>query len=270
MWHLLEQEGFLARSCLCTGLTVLRNANIGDKKGLFYTAFFELSVGLERMMKLLIVLDHLADYRCAGPDEKVIKKYGHQLLKLWHVAQQLAAKHGTEVLVPLNADPCVIRIIEFLATFSNADGRYANINRLAGNHKRSLAEPLAAWGDIANRLFEKHATTKQRKAADDMHVVAELAFGNSAMNLIGDLSNKPMSVAELHRRAFIVDTAGRYAILHLVRLIEGLREAMEVINHAAHRAEQALKRPEPLVPHMEEFFDFAWSDRSVLNKKRWP
>lgn len=39
-WFLLEQEGLLAKACLCNGLTALRHANLGDKKGLFYSAFF--------------------------------------------------------------------------------------------------------------------------------------------------------------------------------------------------------------------------------------
>lgn len=270
MWHSLTQEGYLASSCLCTGLTALRNANLGNKKGLFYTAFFELSIGLERMMKLLIVLDHLAEHRCVGPDEKILRKYGHQLLKLWRNAQHLATKYGTKALVPLSEDQNVIRILSLLAAFADADGRYANVNGLSAAPNRSLIDPLTDWADIANGLFEQHAAAKQRKAADDMHVAAELAFGNSAMNLIGDLTNMPISVAELHKRVSLIDTASRYAILHLVRLIEGLRETMEVINHAAHRAERTLKHTEPLIPHMKEFFDFAWSDRSVLNKKRWP
>ena len=33
------------------GLTALRRANLGDKKGLFYSAFFELSIGFERVLK---------------------------------------------------------------------------------------------------------------------------------------------------------------------------------------------------------------------------
>ena len=32
-WFLLEQEGLLAQACLCNGLTALRRANLGDKKG---------------------------------------------------------------------------------------------------------------------------------------------------------------------------------------------------------------------------------------------
>jgi hypothetical protein len=45
---LFQQEGFLARSSLLAGLNALRKANIDDtNKGLFYSAFFELSIGFE-------------------------------------------------------------------------------------------------------------------------------------------------------------------------------------------------------------------------------
>ena len=43
-WYLLQQEGFLAQTCLCNGLTALRQANLGDGKGLFYSVFFDRSV----------------------------------------------------------------------------------------------------------------------------------------------------------------------------------------------------------------------------------
>lgn len=57
-WFLLEQEGLLAQACLCNGLTALRRANLGDKKGLFYSAFFELSIGFERVLKSGLALAH--------------------------------------------------------------------------------------------------------------------------------------------------------------------------------------------------------------------
>jgi hypothetical protein len=48
-WFLLEQEGLLARACLCNGLTALRRANLGDKKGWFYSAFLNYRSHHERM-----------------------------------------------------------------------------------------------------------------------------------------------------------------------------------------------------------------------------
>ena len=60
IWFVLEQEGLLAQACLCNGLTALRRANLADKKGLFYSTFFELSFGLVRMLKLALIIDHMS------------------------------------------------------------------------------------------------------------------------------------------------------------------------------------------------------------------
>lgn len=267
VWHLLGQEGYLAQSCLCTGLTALRNANLGNKTGLFYSAFFELSIGFERMMKLIYVLDYLAQHQCNAPDEKTLRSYGHKLKKLWGFSQKTAAKHGIDALDTLDADPIMVKLITFLANFAHADGRYANLNQLAAPNNRT--NPLAAWAEIASTLFETHATHKEKLTADLCGSSAEAAFGNAAMNEISDLTMASLSVGDLHRRAFEIDTASRYAVWNFVRLIEGLRAVLKVVSLEAIDAAQKLD-PEQSFPFMDEFFYFAWSDRSVLKKKRWP
>ncbi len=61
-FKLLQQEAFLARSSLLAGLDELLRANVIETdKGRFYGAFFLLSIGLERLMKLLIVCHHMAN-----------------------------------------------------------------------------------------------------------------------------------------------------------------------------------------------------------------
>lgn len=86
-WFLLEQEGLLAQACLCNGLTALRRANLGDKKGLFYSAFFELSIGFERTLKLVLILDHMARNQLVPPDSKTVEDYGHKLRALFDSCQ---------------------------------------------------------------------------------------------------------------------------------------------------------------------------------------
>ena len=54
----LEQEGYLISSCLSMGLTELRKADVYNK-GAFYSSFFNLSVGLERLLKSIIILIRL-------------------------------------------------------------------------------------------------------------------------------------------------------------------------------------------------------------------
>lgn len=46
-------------SSLLGGLTSLRNANIDEVyRGLFYSGLFELTTGFERLMKIVLILDH--------------------------------------------------------------------------------------------------------------------------------------------------------------------------------------------------------------------
>jgi hypothetical protein len=56
---LLQQEGYLIRTSLAQGLTLLRSANLGET-GHYYGAFFGLSIALERLLKVIIILDHMA------------------------------------------------------------------------------------------------------------------------------------------------------------------------------------------------------------------
>lgn len=97
-WYLLQQEGFLAQACLCNGLTALRQANLGDSKGRFYSAFFELSIGLERVLKLVLILDHMARQQLQPPDTKTVKNYGHKLSALFNSAKTINTARGITAL----------------------------------------------------------------------------------------------------------------------------------------------------------------------------
>lgn len=78
---LLQQEGHLFHSCLTVGLTALMTANL-DRKGDFYSAFFQLSIGLERAMKVVIIIEHMATNQLKAPTKSQIQSYGHDLIQL--------------------------------------------------------------------------------------------------------------------------------------------------------------------------------------------
>ena len=122
-WFLLEQEGLLAQACLCNGLTALRRANLGDKKGLFYSAFFELSIGFERMLKLVLILDHMARNQLAPPDSKAIEDYGHKLRSLLDATRAVCATRGMTALDAFQGDSLPIVILGFLDDFAHPRGR---------------------------------------------------------------------------------------------------------------------------------------------------
>lgn len=270
-WFLLEQEGFLARACLCNGLTALRNANLGDKKGLFYSAFFELSIGFERTMKLILILDHMARNNMIPPDSKTIKGYGHKIISLFDSTKSVCTTNGMNSLHNFQPDSLSIKILTFLDHFAHTDGRYANINKLTGHRHHAMADPLVQWSEIANLIFQEHATNSQLQRAKLNGQAASAAFGNEVTCLTSDLDQQPLDVAGLYTRDFELDIAAIHAIFALVTLISALRDVLGSVCGNAWKANPPGPSGLASVPDMKEFFKFAWADRKyVMRKRRWP
>ena len=82
-FRLLHQEGYLFRSALTTGLSALCKANSTDPgTDKVYTAFFQLSIGLERLTKTILIVTHMSKNRMNPPQPQFIKSLGHNLVKL--------------------------------------------------------------------------------------------------------------------------------------------------------------------------------------------
>lgn len=269
-WYLLEQEGLLAQACLCNGLTALRRANLGDKKGLFYSAFFELSIGFERTLKLVLILDYMARNNLVPPDSKTVEDYGHKLLLLFEATKAVCAAHGVTALDELQTNSLPIAILGFLDNFAHPGGRYSNINKLTGHKHQSMADPLVQWGEIADRIIHEHATPGERQCAELNGQIASAALGDAAASLISDMDRRQMDVIPLFTRASELDVAAKHAIYALVILIAALRDAIDTLCSSAWAANPPNASGVADVPDMKEFFQFAWPNRSyVMRKRRW-
>ena len=225
-WYLLQQEGFLAQSCLCNGLTALRQANLGDGKGRFYSAFFELSIGLERVLKLVLILDHTARQQLQPPDTKTVKNYGHKLSALFDSAKIISTARGITALDDFPDSSLPMVMLRFLNDFAHTEGRYSNINQLTKQGRQASTDPIARWGEIASQIMQTHAKPSERQRAKDAETAAEMAFGESAISFINDLDQQPLDVAALRARAAELDIAAKYAVFAMVTLVAALREVV--------------------------------------------
>jgi len=73
-FHLLAQEGHLAKSALLSGFDFLLRAEANaNKDGQFYAAFFQLSIGIERLLKLVVVAQHMLENNFVSPTPKQLK-----------------------------------------------------------------------------------------------------------------------------------------------------------------------------------------------------
>lgn len=96
----LEQEGCLFSACLATGLTELRTAHVHNKEA-FYSALFNLSVGAERLLKVIVIMEHMLNNNLAIPSKHQLKGYGHNIVELYDRVSSIAKSHG--VVVPASS-----------------------------------------------------------------------------------------------------------------------------------------------------------------------
>ena len=80
-FHLLCQEAHLAKNALLSGFDLLLQANLDqDKDGYIYSGLFNLTIGAERLMKLIVVCDFMLKNDYGPPPRDLLqKKFNHDL-----------------------------------------------------------------------------------------------------------------------------------------------------------------------------------------------
>lgn len=271
-FHVLEQEGLLAKACLCNGLTALRHANLGEnQKGLFYSAFFELSIGFERMMKLIVILDHMGRHDLKPPPKKDIEGLGHKLINLFAETKKIGSSLGLDALDQHGLSSVSYRTLVFLNDFAHTDGRYSNINHLIGQPSTAKPEPLGAWAQLAQGILRDCATARERARVETSGKLMDEKIGSMVFTLISDLNQATPELRTLVSNVTALDIASKYAAAALVGLIVSLRDVLDVVANEADEVGRTVHGGIANIPVMGEFFEFAWTEPTVLmKKKRWP
>ena len=264
---LLEQEGFVTRSCVCAGLTELRNANLGEE-GRYYTGFFQMAIGVERMAKLALILDHMASHSLAAPGQQAIRSFGHDLVTLFSKVAAAAHARGYVFSGRFSLSSPAKQILEFLSEFAKAM-RYANLDALATGTRQK--EPVHEWQRILETAMAADVPqSKQRNIACQSAAIASAIQSNSTV-IASDLDKKPLTTTTWFSTPRLYDEAARFVIWELVQFLGPLRDFIVAAGNNAAQLRVGQGRTTANVPDMSEFYEFLWVDRNyVLRKKRWP
>lgn len=267
--QLLEQEALVIRSCLCTGLTELRNANLNNK-GRYYTAFFQLAIGIERMAKLALILDHMAQNNLRPPGKEDMLAHKHNLETLFSTVKTISQARGHKFESSFALSPLASRMLSFLSEFAKGM-RYANLDALAsGNAQRN---PLHEWNQVLQDTIKTKVQAKTKQRVVGRSVAVAKAMQDVTLVIATDLADKPLSMESALYEPALIDTAAKHLVWELLSLLASLRDFIVEAGHAAAQTETAAGRSRSIanVPNMSEFFDFIYLDRKyVLRKKRWP
>lgn len=260
---LLQQEGYLIKSCLTYGLTNLRNAHVHNK-GDFYSALFNLSIGIERLLKAILIIDYMLQNNLSSPSKKQLKGYGHRIINLYNSVVIIANREGVAVADFDSLDTINQNILNLLSNFAQST-RYHNLDSLDSG--RLSKDPLSHWEEIISEILGEDVSEKQRtRVLSKAGIIAKL-IKNKSIVLMHGLDQKPLT----HESAFFLPglhgLAVKHAVLRLVSILYPLRELVSALCHKTY----SLDLPNPPIPQMQEFLEWLWDDRQyVLRKKIWP
>lgn len=141
-WRPMLHESGISAEMLTGGLAQLRSATYAEQRR-YYAAFFSLSIGLERLMKLIILLDRLQEHGSFPTTVEFKHQYGHNLLQLFTACEVVRQRLPPEDLQwTLPSRPIVNEIMTILAEFAKST-RYYNLDILTGDSEGS--DPIEKW-----------------------------------------------------------------------------------------------------------------------------
>ena len=268
-WHSIGRETKLVRHLLGSGATSLGRASYGDQMGEYYTAFFCLTVGLERLTKLILAVDHAISNGGTMPDEKVIRKYGHKLVSLLDDVADFEVKHSLILEYNRPTDPISAKIVDFLDAFADAArGRYANFAAL-GDPNLSREEPIARWWtDVSTLILKSHYEGKpiQARVEANAEAVHEIMspFTMVLHNTESGEAMQDVRTASLHTgQTRIVQRFGRFYTLTVVRWLSALLS--ELARQACHT-----HQIEAFFGLWEHLQTYTVPDEFLKRRKVWP
>lgn len=267
-WHAINREVALVRQLIGAGVTSLGHANYADKLGEYYTAFFGLSVGFERLAKLVLVADHVMEHG-EMPNEGVVRKYGHQLVKLMKEVDAVSARRSLALRYGFPDNPISRTILDCLDAFADAKrGRYANFASL-GDPVFGKEEPVRKWwGAVAELILQKHyyGTAAQRKVEARAEIVYRM-MSNDAIVLYTSECGVPLrdlfSASVRTGQGELVQRHGRFYVLLVARWLSNVFNAMAHAATYTYQCDAFFGAWEPLQTYTVE-------SSFLKSRKIWP
>lgn len=204
-------ETMFSRQLLGIGLTSLRKANFANR-GLYFQALSSISLGLERLMKLCLLLD---DYNKNGryTSRKELKNYGHNLKNLFEQIKERSHK-----VIGFNS--IHVQVLSLLTEFAQSS-RYSNVDFITNDHDN---DPMKIWhNSIDKYIYENMLNDRQRHRIEkECELSRNIGDGLPAFTIgYYDENRKPIdSFGELSSLAKRSEMLAGYRTLLVINIIE--------------------------------------------------
>ena len=269
-WSILGREAMLARQLIGTGVTALGRANYADNKGEYYNAFFGLSVGIERLAKLILVADHALRHRGQVPSPGDIRKFGHKLKALAKKAEDISDGYRLDLTYPRPTNNISAAVVDCLDSFADAKrGRYANLEALGDPNLKSEFEPIQKyWAKVAEPILKKHykGTRVEARVEMNAHAVDQMMGGISSVHFFDETGAPIQDVYSGSLRTGqtkVVQRWGRYYTLCTVRWLSDVFSQLTRKACYDHNIDACFGL-------WEHFWTYTVPDEFLRTRKVWP
>ncbi|MCO5786758.1 hypothetical protein DHB74_10375 [Pseudomonas sp. G11-1] len=262
-FRLLTQEGHLTMSSLLGGLNSIRNANIDDsRRGLFYSGLFELATGSERLMKIVLILDHQLKNGLKNPTNKELRDFGHNIKDLFEKCSELSQEYGLRTELKLNDKQN--KILATLAEFA-VGSRYYNLDVLTDYTKNE--DPISLWlSVIDDHIWSLRNDVRAKLQRDAIQFVDRSGMAGSwQQNVDGEW----VTMLDFYYLMFAIEKANPHIVWSIIEI---LRPFHGLLWHQCDELHELYVShgKENEIPCMFEFFPFFLVPKtSALKKKQW-
>jgi len=218
-FNALNKEAQFTSEMLCSGYNQLRNAN-STTKGVYFQAFTSLSTGIERIGKIIILLDSAISNNGNFPDNNFIQyKLKHDITKVYKFIEDIKEKFNFELKYLRNLNQNIYKdILEILSNFGSGD-RYSNINLLVKNKKQS--DPINQWYEKVDKYIInndiKHS--KMKKITEQAEIDHVLFSDISSIHHTDENNEEVNTFFDFSIKNKINEKIGMYRRLYVYRII---------------------------------------------------
>lgn len=262
---LLQQEAYLAKGSLSLGLKALRNATFPDKAS-FYSGFFNTSIALERLMKLIVVTDYMLQNKFSVPNKSDLKKYGHDLEALYTSSISVATHNKILNVVSPLPNSIEFEILAFFSEFAK-HSRYYNFDALSAT-PTSYNDPLASWEVILNKVLNQDVPQSKANAQiTQAKVMCEL-IGDNIHAIQHGMDGTLLPLEQVFTLPVKHLLATPYVMVRIFCLLEPLFRIVDELGRKGFY--DSPRNIGSFVPLFGEFFIyFGGSAAEIRRKKRW-
>lgn len=189
-FKLLNREASLVTSLLSNGLADFRSISKGN--GYYYQAFYSISIGLERLLKLLIL---------SKSKKNSVKTFNHDIKKLFSV-----------VSISFDKDSIEQSIINFLQYFASKN-RYLIPDILNSNDLSQISkEPITFfYNEVLNKIIKVHQPRRVFVPPSD--------FPADVFHVAEDFS-EVTNFQDMIVRGQLTEYASKYLVMYSGRILQ--------------------------------------------------